>query len=59
MDLKNGRITIGELLSNPKVREYVKLNMVRDMPLHQAVGYARGRVPQAKINEIINTLQNI
>lgn len=70
MDLKNNNITVGELLSNSKSKailtqefpEYINhpfINFASYMPLKKVLGYAKGKVSQKKINDIIEKLKRI
>ncbi|MBU5451115.1 hypothetical protein [Acetivibrio sp. MSJd-27] len=70
MNLRNGQITLRELLSNPKAYQIlqrespVPLNhpLVRragNMTLNQLLGLARGRIPQGQVNRILEDLRNI
>ena len=70
MDLRNGQITIGELLSDPKVRKLVQqqfpgvfrhpmLQMAHQMPIYRAANMARRYVPQAKINQVLRMLEEL
>lgn len=70
MDLRNGQITAGELMSNPKVRKILQqefpwvlnhpmLHMVYTMPLNDAVRMARPYVPPAVIDRVLNMLKEI
>lgn len=70
MDLRNGQITAGELLSNPKVRMIMQqrfpwvlnhpmLQSVYPMSLNQAVDMAKQYVPPAVINQVLNMLKEI
>ena len=69
MDLRNGRITIGELWRNPQARAVLQqefpqyannpmlLRMAMGMPLGRVLDHARGRVSQAKIDRALQRLQ--
>ncbi len=70
MNLRNGQITVGELLSNPAVRRLAQqefpgiinhpmLHSAYNMPISQVMAMARGRVPQAKINRLLQTLESL
>ena len=70
MNLNNLNITVGELLQNPKAkavlaREFPTLintpivKLYRQMPLRQVMQYAKGKVPQEKIQRIIKELEEI
>ena len=70
MDLRNGQITLRELLNNPKSYQILRrespisLNhpLVRragNMTLNQLLGLGKGRIPQGKINRILDELRNI
>ena len=70
MNLKNGQITVGEVLSNPNARallqrEYPALinhpmrGMARGMTLNQVLGMARGKVSQQQVNRLFEQLSRI
>lgn len=70
MNLRNGQITLRELLSNPKAYRILQREspiplthpLVRragNMTLNQLLGLARGRFPQEQINRILEELKNI
>ena len=70
MNLKNGQITVGEVLSNPNARallqrEYLALlnhpmlGMARGMTLNQVLGMARGKVSQQQVNRLFEQLSRI
>ena len=70
MDLRGGRITVGELLRNPDVRSYLQhrypavlgspmLRRAGGMPLSSAITYARRFMPQSRINQILAQLQRM
>lgn len=70
MDLKNYNITVGELLSNPKSKAVLKaefpqyvnhplVNFASYMPLKKVLDYAKGKVPQKKINKTLEKLKQI
>ena len=69
MDLRNGKITLAEILRNPQAAAILRQNfpaimnnrmmmrMGRNMTLNQIVGHARGRVPPQQINAVIEQLR--
>ena len=71
MDLRNGRIMMSELWENPQARAILQqefpqfarnpmmLRMGLRMPLSRVMEYARGRVPQAKVERALQRLQNL
>ena len=71
MDLRNGRIMMSELWENPQARAILQqevpqfarnpmmLRMGLRMPLSRVLEYARGRVPQAKVERALQRLQNL
>ena len=70
MNLKNYNITVGELLSNPKSKailkeefpEYINhplVNFASYMPLKKVLDFAKGRVPQKKVNRTLEKLKQI
>ncbi|MBE6907421.1 hypothetical protein [Marasmitruncus massiliensis] len=70
MNLRNGQITVGELLSNPAVRRLAQqefpgimnhpmLHSAYNMSISQVMTMARGRVPQVKINRLLQTLESL
>lgn len=70
MNLRNGQITVGELLSNPAVRRLAQqefpgiinhpmLHTAYNMPISRVIAMARGRVPQSKINRLLQTLETL
>ena len=70
MDLENLNITVGRLLSDQKAKSVLSrefptlinspvIRMYRNMPLKQVLNYAKGNVPQDKIQRIIKELENI
>lgn len=70
MNLKNGQITVGEVLSNPNARALLRreypalfnhpmLGMARGMTLNQVLGMARGKVSQQQVNRLFEQLSRI
>ncbi len=70
MNLKNNRITLGELLDNPASRavfqrrfptllKHPLVELARKATLEQAVAFSRGRLPLNEINETLAELRRI
>ena len=71
MDLRNGRIMMMELWNHPQAREILQqefpqlvrnpmmLQMGLRMPLGRVLEHARGRVPQAKVEQTLRRLQSL
>lgn len=70
MDLKNNQITVREILANPKAKEIVikeypellknpMIGMFQNMTLESLIKYAKGIIPQNKIDQIMNQLKSI
>lgn len=68
MNLRNGQITVRELLANPQVwmilqQEYPNLyrhpmiKMAQGMSLNQLLWMAKGKIPQNQINHILEELR--
>ena len=68
LDLKNNKITVGELLDNPASRavfqrrfpmvmKHPLLGAARTVTLEQIISFAQAYVPQNKINETLNDLR--
>ena len=68
MDLKNNRITVGELLDHPKSRAVLQkrfpmvlkhplVGAARTVTLEQIISFAQAYVPQKKIDETMNDLR--
>ena len=68
MDLKNNRITVGELLDNPKSRTVLQkrfpmvlkhplVGAARTVTLEQIISFAQAFVAQKKIDETMNELR--
>ncbi len=68
MNLKNGQITVGEILQNPNTRKlFHKLSPIsinspiiraaRNMTLNELIRKARGWMTQDQINEILDELK--
>lgn len=70
MDLKNGKVTIGELMRNqqatalfekefPGVLHSPLAGMMRNKTLSQVLRMAAGRVPQQKIERVLEQLRKL
>ena len=70
MNLNNLNITVGEILKNPKAkailaREFPTLintpivKLSQHLRLRQVLQYAKGKVPQDKIQRIVKELEEI
>lgn len=70
MDLKNGRITVGELLDNPASRgvfqrrfpmvmKHPMVGAARTVTLEQLIAFARSYIPQRKIEETLEELKRL
>lgn len=70
MNLKNGQITVGELLSNPRARAVIQrefpnmlnspmVGLAKNMTLNNVLNYARDIIPQQRINAILNEFSRI
>ncbi len=70
MNLKNNRILVREVLANPSARAVVNrefpgllshplMGMAKNMTLAGVLGQARGRVPQSKIDQVLEELRRI
>lgn len=71
MDLRNGNITLNEILSNPRAEAILRqafpafannrmmMRMGRRMTLNQILSHARGHVPQNQINAVIAQLSGL
>ena len=71
MDLRNGNITLNEIMQNPRATALLRqafpamannpmmMRMGRNMSLNRILSHARGRVPQSQINAVINQLRHI
>lgn len=68
MDLKHNKITVGELMDNPKSRavfqrrfpmvlKHPLVGAARTVTLEQIVSFAQAYVPQKKIDETLNDLR--
>ena len=64
MDLKNNRITVGELMDNPRSRtifqrrfpmvlKHPPVGAARTVTLEQILGFAQAYIPQKKIDEVL------
>jgi len=71
MDLKNNRITMGQLMADPRSRAVLQrhfpkfannpmmVRMGRDLPLQQVLGMAGSHVPRAAVQKALEELRNI
>lgn len=70
MDLKNNSITVGQVLAYgparallyrelPMIMNHPMVGMARNMTLNQVMGFAQGRVPQQKINQVLAKLRQV
>ena len=70
MNLKNNRITVGELMDYepakavfqkrfPMVMRHPMLGAARTVTLEQVIAVAKGYVPEKKIQETLNELQKV
>lgn len=70
MDLKNGNITVREILSNPQAKALLErelpqimrspfVAMAFSMRLNQVLSYAEGRISTRKIEELQKQLEKI
>lgn len=70
MDLRNGRITIGEILANPNARAMVQraypkvlaspmVMRFRSMRLNTALQYAGRFVPRAQLDRVVARLKEL
>ena len=68
MDLRHNKITVGELMDNPKSRavfqrrfpmvlKHPLVGAARTVTLEQIVSFAQAYVPQKKIDETLNDLR--
>ena len=71
MDIRNGNITVGEILRNPAAKqlfqqelpEYMSnpfmMGMARSMSLKAIISLSRGRVPKEKTDRLLERLKLI
>ena len=71
MDLRNGRIAMGELWQNPQAKAILRqefpeldhnpmlLRMGMRMPLSRVLQHVRGKVPQEKVDRTLQRLQQL
>jgi len=70
LDLKNGKITVGELLDNagsrgvfqrrfPMVMKHPMVGAARTVTLEQLIAFARSYIPQKKIDETLEELKRL
>lgn len=70
MDLKNNNITLGEVLKNNQAKKVLQnefkeyfnsplFSFAKKMSIQKLLQLAKGKVPDDKINKILNELKNI
>lgn len=70
MDLRNGNITLGEIVRDPKARALVNRELpgvlnhpfagrFMGMSLSKALGMARGRVPEDTVERLLSGLKEL
>ncbi len=70
MNLRNGQITLRELLSNPKAYQVLQrespiplthplVKRAGNMTLNQLLGLAKGRVSQGQVSRILDELKRL
>lgn len=70
MDLKNGTITVGEMLRNPGAVHLLQrvsplsvnspiVRAARNMTLNELMGKMRGRMPQEQMRQILDELKQL
>lgn len=71
MDLRNGNITLAEVLQNPRAERLLRqtfpafmnnrmmMRMGRNMTMNQIIARGRGHVSQQQINSLVEQLRNI
>ena len=71
MDLKNGRVTIGEILQNPNARSMIQrsryaallnnpmVGQFRNLPLQDALNQARRFLPPQVVNKAVARLKEL
>lgn len=68
MDLKNGNITVREILGNPQAKALLErelpqvmssplLAMASSMKLNQVLSFAGGKIPTQKLEELLEQLK--
>lgn len=68
MNLRNGKITLGEILRNPKARQLVEreapgvlgsplVRRFQGMTLEQAMGLLRRHIPAARMEALLRELE--
>lgn len=70
LNLRNGQITVREVLNNPNARQVINqelpgilnhpmLGLAQGMSLNTVIGFARKRVPPWKINRLVGRLKEL
>ena len=70
MDLRNGNITLREVMANPKAKALLQrefsqmvsgpmLMLGQGMSLSRILSHARGKVPQQKLDDVIRQLREL
>ena len=70
MDLKNGNITLRELMANPQAKALLQrefpqfasgpmLMLGKNMSLNSILSHARGKVPQPQLDRVLRQLREL
>lgn len=70
LDLKDQKITVGEIVANPKAKVLLErelnqymtpmlLRMAKNMTLKEVLRFANGRVPREEVDRIVRELENV
>lgn len=70
LDLKGQKITVGEIVANPKAKALLErelnqymtpmlLKMAKNMSLKEVLRLANGRVPQGEVDRIVRELESV
>ena len=70
MDLKGQKITVGEIVANPKAKALLErelnqymtpmlMRMAKNMSLKEVLRLANGRVPQTEVDRIVRELESV
>jgi len=71
MQLRNGDITVREILMNPQAKKLMQqelpefmgnpmlMRMAQNMSLRNVVGYSRGRIPKEKVDKLLEELKKV
>lgn len=70
MNLRNGQISVREVLHNPRARQILQkeipgvlnhpmIGLAQGMSLNTVIGIAAKRIPKMKINSIISQLKSL